>query len=139
MRLAPTIAAVRIRTIALGDREDLERFYASLSEDSLQARFLGAAAGIAPATARFFCGPDHEHREGIVAETVEPGRRRSIVGHLCLEPDRDGVFEMAIAVADDRRRQGIGRAMLVEAIAWARRRGVRGLSASMWSGNESVI
>ena len=61
----------RIRPIAPGDREELARFYADLSLDSLEARFHGASRGIGDGMARFFCGPDHEHREGLVAECTD--------------------------------------------------------------------
>jgi GNAT superfamily N-acetyltransferase len=125
---------VRIRPIATDDGERLARFYAGLSPDSLEARFLGATPGIGDAAARFFCGPDHEHREGLVAETVDGSGIRKIVGHLCLEPSAGGRVEMALAVADRWQRQGIGRALLDTAITWAAARGITGLDASMrWS------
>src|SRR6185369_17993181 len=56
--------ACRIRPIAPGDREALARFYGDLSFDSRESRFHGASPGIGDGMARFFCGPDHEHREG---------------------------------------------------------------------------
>ena len=51
-------------------------FYAGLSPDSRAARFHGATPTIPDATARFFCGPDHQHREGIVAESFDPSGDR---------------------------------------------------------------
>ena len=129
----------RIRPIAPGDRDGLTRFYAALSPDSLEARFHGATPGIGDRTARFFCGPDHEHREGLVAESVDEDGTPVIVGHVCLEPIRPGRAEMAIAVADRWQRQGLGRAMLSRAIAWAKDHGVTELGASIRGSNGAML
>lgn len=116
----------------------MQRFYAGLSPDSRYARFHGATRGLGESPARFLCGPDHEHREGLVAEIESgPGRER-IVGHICLEPTGPGQMEMAVAVADRFQRHGIGHRLLALGIAWARRRGVTELHASMLWGNEGL-
>jgi acetyltransferase len=130
---------VRIRPIAPGDRDVVRRFYGDLSADSLEARFLGATPGIAEATARFFCGPDHEHREGLVAEALDDSRTSTIVGHLCLEPSPDGRVEMAIAVADAWQRRGIGRELLLTAIDWAGAHGICALDASTRWSNTAIL
>jgi acetyltransferase len=113
-------AGVTIRKIHADDVSALERFYEGLSPDSTDARFHGAMHGIADRTARSFCGPDHVHREGLVAVARDAGGAEILVGHLCLEPTPDGDLEMAVAVADAWQHHGIGRALLVSAIDWAR-------------------
>jgi len=128
-----------IRPIAPGDRDGLTRFYAALSPDSLEARFHGATPGIGEGTAGFFCGPDHVHREGLVAESLDEQGEPVIVGHVCLEPIRPGRAEMAIAVADRWQHHGLGRAMLSRAIAWAKDHGVTELGASIRGSNGAMI
>jgi GNAT superfamily N-acetyltransferase len=128
-----------IRPIAPGDRDGLTRFYSALSPDSLEARFHGATPGIGEPTARFFCGPDHEHREGFVAEIADADGHSVIVGHACLEPISASQAEMAIAIADRWQHHGLGRAMLARAITWARDHGVTTLSASIRSSNGAMI
>lgn len=129
-----------IRPIEAGDRDALMRFYAALSADSLALRFHGASNGIAERAARFFCGPDHEHREGLVAVLAEPpAAAPMIVGHLCLEPSGDREVEMAVAVADRWQRHGIGRQLLVAAMVWAEDHGVDRLRASMLSSNAAIL
>ena len=131
---------IRIRAIEPGDRDALMRFYAALSGNSLALRFHGASNGIADRAAAAFCGPDHEHREGLVAIVDQPGAAESIVvGHLCLEPAGPHEVEMALAVADARQRHGIGRALLVSAMAWAELHGIDRLRASMWSTNLAIL
>ncbi|MGZ8502411.1 MAG: N-acetyltransferase family protein [Candidatus Limnocylindrales bacterium] len=132
------VPRVRIRPIQGDDRAALRQFYAGLSPDSRYARFHGATAGLGASSARFLCGPDHEHREGLVAEIGSAAGDRQIVAHLCLEPVGPGQMEMAIAVADRFQRHGIGKRLLAIGIAWARRRGITELQASMLWGNEGV-
>ena len=139
MVVTPSQITYRIRRIAPGDHDELMRFYANLSTDSLEARFHGAVPGIGDRTARFFCGPDHEHREGLVAEATDARGRPMIVGHLCLEPTSPGKAEMAIAVADALQRHGLGRAMLLGAVSWAQDHGVATLSASIRGSNGAML
>ena len=132
--------AVRIRPIQTTDRDALMQFYEALSEESLSLRFHGASSGIADRAARLFCGPDHEHREGLVAVLDESGNAGpTIVGHLCLEPSGAHEVEMAVAVADAWQRHGIGRRLLVAAMTWAECHGIDRLRASMLSGNVAVL
>lgn len=133
-------ATIRIRAIEPDDSEALSRFYEGLSGESLNRRFHGACRGIGDAAAGLFCGPDHEHREGIVA--VLPADETSvarIVGHLCLEPSGSGELEMAIAVADEVQRQGLGRALLAASVEWAHAHGIGHLRASMRWTNPAII
>ena len=129
-----------IRPIATGDRLELERFYASLSADSLEARFHGATRGIGDREARSFCGPDHLHREGLVAVEQHRLGRDRVVGHVCLEPIDDSIdLEMAIAVADAWQHHGIGRALLGAALDWASRNDVKRLHATIRWSNPAII
>lgn len=133
-------AIVTIRPVTPADRSELARFYAALSSDSRNARFLGATTGPTEGAVATFCGADHAHREGLVAVArMADDEEERIVGHLCLDPIGDGTFEMAIAVADGWRRHGLGRALLAEAMAWARRRGVPALRATMLATNAPVL
>ena len=138
----PSTARVHIRSIRADDRDELSRFYAALSPESRLARFHAVSRGIGDAAATLLCGPDHEHREGFIAEpagasSVDPGEAR-IVGHLCLEPSASG-FEMAVAVADDWQAQGIGRALLLAAVDWATSHGIERIHASALSSNSAVL
>jgi len=129
------LCTYRLRTIRPADHDRLRRFYSGLSEESRVARFLGAAPSIPDETMAHFCGPDHGHREGIVAATADG----TVVGHVCIEPMDAHQAEFAVAVADGWQRRGIGRAMCLAAIGWAQRHGITQLTATMWSRNGAVI
>jgi GNAT superfamily N-acetyltransferase len=111
-------------------------FYAGLSPTSRRLRFFAATRGISEAQSTRFCAPDHHHREGFVAECAgSPSGEPRVVGHLCLEPAADGSAEVAIAVADEFQRRGIGRRLLTAGLEWARNEGVARLSATMLEAN----
>ena len=132
-------AHVQIRPIRADDRHELARFYARLSAESRYARFHAVGNGIGAKAVELFCGPDHEHREGFVAEAIEGERGgHAIVGHLCLEPGASDL-EMAIAVADDWQRRGVGRTLLNAAINWAADHGIARLEATTFSTNSAIL
>jgi GNAT superfamily N-acetyltransferase len=134
-RLPPRVT---IRAIRPADVVPLERFYAELSPDSRDARFHGGARGIEDRAARTFCGPDHVHREGLVA-VERQGRRERIVGHLCLEPLGSQDVEMAVAVADAWQHHGIGHALLAAAIDWACTHGFARVRGSIRWSNPAIL
>jgi acetyltransferase len=131
-------SAVRIRPILPGDDLGLCAFYAALSDESRRTRFLGAAIGIAAAQSTYFCMPDHAHREGFVAIADSATDPERIVGHICIEPDGASCAELAVAVADECRGQGVGRKLVEAAVDWARQDGYHTLSATMFAGNVAI-
>jgi GNAT superfamily N-acetyltransferase len=129
----PLPGAFLVRVIVPGDEIGLEAFYAELSADSREARFHGAAS-VGSRAAHAFCAAEGEGRHGVVAEALDHDGHWVIVGHLCLEPLGDGTAELAATVADAWQHHGVGRALLREALTWARRHDVRALLASVrWS------
>jgi GNAT superfamily N-acetyltransferase len=60
------------------------------------------------------------------------------VGHICIEPDGPASAEVAVAVADEMQRRGIGRKLVDAAVLWAQRDGFRTLTATMLGGNPAI-
>jgi len=135
--------SVRIRRVRPSDTVALATFYAGLSAESRQTRFLAVCSGIRDTEARHFCCADHEHRDGFVAVTSGSGADSDangrIVGHLCLEPAGPATEELAVVVADAWQRRGIGRRLFTRALAWSGRRGVRRIVATAFSWNAPVL
>jgi GNAT superfamily N-acetyltransferase len=130
--------AIAIRPIGQADAVGLQAFYAGLSDASRRTRFLGSTTGIGDRQSTYFCGADHAHREGFVAVTPSEAGRDRIVGHICVEPDGPDSAEVALAVADDLQRRGVGRALVEAALDWARRDRFRTLTATMLGGNAPI-
>ena len=127
---------VSVRPIEATDAGELSAFYAALSDESRHRRFLGSTPGIGAEQAERFAMVDHETADGLVAVLGEAGRDDGrLVGHACIEPCPDGTDEVAIAVADDLQGRGIGRELMRQAVASARRRRIRGLTASLYANN----
>jgi putative acetyltransferase len=62
-----------------------------------------------------------------------------VVGLIALYADEEGGAELGMMVAKDRRRQGVGRALLDAAVAWARAQGVRRLLLDVFARNDGAI
>jgi RimJ/RimL family protein N-acetyltransferase len=81
----------------------------------------------------------YEHAAVFVAATPE-GR---VVGRLSLARDQHPasahVADLGLMVAASHRRRGIGRALLDEAVRWARERGVEKLELHVFPHNEAAI
>jgi GNAT superfamily N-acetyltransferase len=129
----PARTDVLVRRIEPADSEALRQFYSALSAESRRRRFLSISTRFGDRESRYLCGPDHDHREGYVAEVTGASKERQIVGHVCMEPCGPQEMEIAIAVADRFQGQGIGRRLTHEAIGWAEARGIqRVLAWSAW-------
>jgi GNAT superfamily N-acetyltransferase len=118
--------SVSIRPIDAGDAAGLSDFYAKLSPESRHRRFLGACSGLSPAQAAAFA----RRGAGFVAILHEPGLNDgATVGHALVADIPGAGDEIAFAVADHLQGRGIGRALMHEVLASARRRLEPGLVA----------
>lgn len=127
----------QIRPVRAADAAAIAAFYAGLTPESRRSRFFGACRSISGLQAEgFACAGEHGAHGWLALD-----RDGTVVGHLCLEPlnpPTDGVEEIAVAVAEPLRGQGLGRALLDVAIASARQRGIRALEATMLTGNHPI-
>ena len=62
----------------------------------------------------------------------------AVVGNVRIHLESYGVAEFGMAVAAERRGQGIGRALLTTAVDWARQRGAHKVSLQMWPHNAAA-
>ena len=125
---------VTLRPIGLQDRPLLAASFERLSEESRYRRFLTAKSRLSAAELEYFVDVDHVNHEAIVAVERFGGEGLGVARYIRWADDGE-VAEVAVTVADDWQRRGIGRALLDRLTYRARREGVRRFSALVLSDN----
>jgi RimJ/RimL family protein N-acetyltransferase len=120
---------LRIRALGAGDREGLAALFSRLSPESRRRRFLGPKPRLTARELTYLTEIDHVTHEALAAVDVTDG---SIVGvsRYAGWDGKDGVAEIAIAVADDLQGHGIGRALAARIVQRACANGVVRLTAT---------
>ena len=107
-----------------------------LSPQSVQRRFLTPKSSFSRSELRYLTEVDGRDHVALVAEYPgEPVRRLIAVGRFVRLHEDPEVAEVAIVVADDWQRRGVGSALSELLAAEARRHGIRRFSATMASDN----
>jgi RimJ/RimL family protein N-acetyltransferase len=129
---AATGARFSLRPLCVSDREAFRTLFARLSPESRRRRFLTAKPKLSDRELTYLTDVDHVRHEAVAVVDREDG---SIVGvgRYAMWPERAGAADVAIEVADDLQRNGIG-LMLAEAlIRRARENGIDVLTATtLW-------
>jgi RimJ/RimL family protein N-acetyltransferase len=123
---------VRFRGIDADDGDRLAGLFARLSPDSRLMRFMSPKRELTPADVAYFTAIDHIHHEAIAAIDQRDG---SIVGVCRYVHYADGpkVAELAIEVADELQRMGVGSALAQRIVQRARENGFGVLTATtLW-------
>ena len=103
-----------VRPLGPGDREAVAALFARLSTESRRMRFLSPKLELSERELTYLTDVDHVSHEALGAIAASDG---SLVGvaRYAQWPDQAGVADVAIEVADDLHRKGIG-LMLAEAL-----------------------
>lgn len=135
----------RIRPLGRGDRHLLREGFQRLSPNSRRLRFFGVKKSLTEAELDFLTSPDGRDHiafgavsldasgKDVEVESVGVGVARCIR----LAPDSD-VAELAIVVADDLQRMGIGGRLLKQLMKAARRQGIRRFRCEVLAENNSM-
>jgi acetyltransferase len=137
----PALAApVRLRAIDAGDAVLLGDFIRELSPQAKRLRFHAAVRELSPATLQRLVTPDAQ-REIVAIATVGAGAGERCVGeaHSAAVDDAPDTHEFGLSVADDRRRRGLGSALLERLLCLARRAGVRWLRGDVLRENLPML
>ena len=127
---------ILIRPIRYDDKWLLQAELKSLSDRSVQRRFLGPKPRYTRSELRYLTEVDGRNHMALVAEApLRPGRR--IIGVARYVRDRDDPHkaEVAIEVVDHLQRRGLGSALVEELGRRARTRGISRFTATMGSDN----
>lgn len=136
LRRLPDGAPILIRPILADDKRMLENGLRHLSPQSVQRRFLTPKSSFSRAELRYLTEVDGRDHVALVAEYPgEPVRRLIAVARFVRLQDDPDAAEVAIVVADDWQRRGLGSLLAEQLAARARRTGVRRFTATMASDN----
>jgi GNAT superfamily N-acetyltransferase len=126
-----------IRRPCLTDREALQEFLAGLSQRARYLRFFSGAAPASQAMLRILAGGSARSDVLVAVENDV------IIGHA-MAGDRTGpggtrLTEIGVVVADARRGQGVGSALVRQLVARAQLRGATGVVMEVLAENRQVL
>ena len=132
-------ARVRLRPIAPEDKALLAASFERLSEQSRYRRFLTAKDKLSTSELAYLVDEvDHCDHEAIAAFDPQSGALLGIARYVRSREDPQAA-EVAVTVADDWQRRGLGRALLDRLTYRARRQGVRRFSALVLGENRPAL
>jgi GNAT superfamily N-acetyltransferase len=129
-------APVLIRPIRADDKRMLTDGLRRLSDNSVHRRFLTPKRSFSRTELRYLTEVDGRDHVALVAEyPAEPVRRLIAVARFVRLHDDPEAAEVAITVADNWQRRGLGSLLSARLADEARRRGVRRFTATMAADN----
>ena len=132
----PDGVQILIRPIRADDKRFLEDGLRQLSPESVHRRFLSPKSSFSRAELRYLTEVDGRDHVALVAEYPgEPVRRLIAVGRFVRWHDDRDAAEVAIVVADDWQRRGVGSLFAKRLATRARLSGIRRFTATMSSDN----
>jgi RimJ/RimL family protein N-acetyltransferase len=128
---------LRLRPLQASDRDGVAALFARLSPTSRFRRFLSPKPGLSSRELTHLTDIDHRRHEAIAA--VDDGDESILgVARYVTYSDCSEVADVAVEVADERHRMGIGTAVTRCVIQRARENGIRRLTATTLWENRSA-
>ena len=132
----PDGTQILIRPIRADDKRYLEIGLRHLSDETVHRRFLSPKRSFSRSELRYLTEVNGRDHVALVAEYPgEPVRRLIAVGRFVRLAQNTDAAEVAIVVADDWQRRGVGSLFAERLAAEARRLGVKRFTATMASDN----
>lgn len=137
VRLRDDSTAV-IRPIGPDDKPLVKAFYHELSDRSRRFRFLVPTADISDKDLEYLTDIDHRRHEALIALDPELAHALGVARYVRLPGNREAA-EVAVVVADDWHRRGLGTALLEQLTRRARENGIARYTAVVSPDNEIVL
>lgn len=133
----PTIDGelVTIRPIRIADAEMEAEFIRRLSPETKHYRFFGGVKELSPIQVSHLCDVDGKHSMAFVATIQRDGRETEIGVGRYAPNSRADVREIAVTVADEWQRKGLGTKLMKQLIQSAQCNGVKQLYSIELSDN----
>lgn len=127
-----------VRSVGPCDAEELAARYQLLSATSAFQRFFTVLPRLSPQQVRFFTEVDHRDHEALGAVAAETGQGVGIARFIRSETDSASA-ELAIVVADDWQRRGVGFQLLRALLRRAREENITTISAEVLTENVALL
>ena len=136
LKRLPDGASILIRPIRADDKRMLEDGLRQLSDESVHRRFLTPKSSFSRTELRYLTEVDGRDHVALVAEYPgHPVRRLIAVGRFVRLHEDPEAADVAIVVADEWQRRGVGSVISEQLAAQARGRGIRHFTATMAADN----
>jgi RimJ/RimL family protein N-acetyltransferase len=129
---------VLVRSVEPRDAEELADGYQSLSDTSAYQRFFTILPRLSPQQLRFFTQVDHRDHEALGAVACETGHGVGIARFIRSDTDPTSA-ELAIIVADEWQRRGVGFQLLRTLLRRAREENITTISAEVLTDNSALL
>jgi RimJ/RimL family protein N-acetyltransferase len=120
---------LKIRPIEREDRDRFRRLFLRLTPESRYRRFLSPKPELTERELAYLVDIDHVHHEALAAVDERDGSFVAAARYVQL-PDQPHIAEVAIEVADDAQRQGIGTELAIQTLQRARANGMTHVTAT---------
>jgi GNAT superfamily N-acetyltransferase len=128
----PDGALIRIEPLKRGDRASVRGLFARLSAESRLRRFLSPVPALSERELTFLSDVGHVTHEAMTAVDPDDGSIAGIARYVQYQ-GRPGVADVAVAVADEMQRRGIGTVLMDRLITCAQANGFHLLTATtLW-------
>jgi nucleotide-binding universal stress UspA family protein/GNAT superfamily N-acetyltransferase len=131
-------ARTTLRPIAPEDAPLIASSFERLSDESRYRRFFTTKSELSRSELRYLVDVDHQDHEAIIALGPSGDEVLGVARYVRSTDDAE-VAEVAVTVADDWQRRGVGRALLERLSYRARREGVRRFSALVLGDNPGAM
>jgi GNAT superfamily N-acetyltransferase len=131
-----TVSSVLIRPYESADGASVEAMSARLSKHSLYERFFAGTPGLPPKYLAVLAKTDHHDREVLLA--ISAGAVIGIAEYVRAK-DAPRRADLAVLVADDWQRRGIGRRLVIALACLAADRGIADFTADTLVTNRSAV
>jgi acetyltransferase len=125
-----------VRPVHAADAPLVQAFVRALSPESRRNRFFGAVRELSPAQLERMTRFDGATGLGLVALADEATRIVGIAQHAVCDPPH---AELAVVVADDWQRQGLGERLVAALLAHAARRGIAAMQGFVLAANTPML
>ena len=121
-----------IRPLVVGDRDGLAALFGRLSPESRRLRFLSPKPRLTARELTYLTDVDHIRHEALAAVDADDGSIVGVARYVGVA-NRLGVADVAIEVADDMQRTGIGLTLARAVVLRAQENGITVLTATtLW-------